>query len=136
MTLKSVIVHPFLPASSNGRIASTRLTSDSPICPTCLFQTLTVARNEFKSYIEAFFQSLKAGCPKIQQLQGSVNGHEIDILREGCVGNLSVCQNHKSFISGEKLGKTTVKPRISLFTSRRGNFRNFGTVHLAVGLWK
>ncbi|GFT43482.1 hypothetical protein TNCV_815271 [Trichonephila clavipes] len=31
-TLKSVTVHPFLPASSNGRIASTYMTSDSPIC--------------------------------------------------------------------------------------------------------
>ncbi|GFT33289.1 hypothetical protein TNCV_4767681 [Trichonephila clavipes] len=39
MTLKSVFVHPFLPASSNGRIASTHMTNDSPFCPTCLFQS-------------------------------------------------------------------------------------------------
>ncbi|GFT26254.1 hypothetical protein TNCV_3336331 [Trichonephila clavipes] len=32
MTLKSPIVHQFLPASYNGRIASTNMTSDSPIC--------------------------------------------------------------------------------------------------------
>ncbi|GFW35494.1 hypothetical protein TNCV_3071221 [Trichonephila clavipes] len=38
MKQNSSIVHPFLPASSNGRIASTHMTSDSPICPTCLFQ--------------------------------------------------------------------------------------------------
>ncbi|GFV45986.1 hypothetical protein TNCV_1921151 [Trichonephila clavipes] len=66
MTLKSAIVHPFLPVSSNGRIASTHMTSDSPICPTCLFQsndttsqTLTVARNELESSGEAFCQLLK-----------------------------------------------------------------------------
>ncbi|GFY28875.1 hypothetical protein TNCV_4720071 [Trichonephila clavipes] len=46
ITLKSAIVHPFLPVSSNGRIASTRMTSGSPICSNYLFQTLTVARNE------------------------------------------------------------------------------------------
>ncbi|GFS99221.1 hypothetical protein TNCV_1600611 [Trichonephila clavipes] len=38
MTLKSVIVHPFFAASSNGRIDLTHTTSDSPICPTRLFQ--------------------------------------------------------------------------------------------------
>ncbi|GFU10582.1 hypothetical protein TNCV_1772631 [Trichonephila clavipes] len=38
MKLKSATVHSFLPASSNGRIASTHVTSDSPICPTYLFQ--------------------------------------------------------------------------------------------------
>ncbi|GFW71877.1 succinate-semialdehyde dehydrogenase, mitochondrial [Trichonephila clavipes] len=37
MTLKSAIAHPFLPASSNGHIASTHMSSDSPSCPTCLF---------------------------------------------------------------------------------------------------
>ncbi|GFX75258.1 hypothetical protein TNCV_3042811 [Trichonephila clavipes] len=37
--LKSVIVHPYLLASSNGSSALTQLTSDSPICPTCLFQS-------------------------------------------------------------------------------------------------
>ncbi|GFX31756.1 hypothetical protein TNCV_170891 [Trichonephila clavipes] len=35
---ESATVHPFLPASSNDRIASTHMTSDSPICPTCLLQ--------------------------------------------------------------------------------------------------
>ncbi|GFU31671.1 hypothetical protein TNCV_1175611 [Trichonephila clavipes] len=39
MSLKSAIVHSFFPASSNGCIASTHLTSDSPICPACLFQS-------------------------------------------------------------------------------------------------
>ncbi|GFV08314.1 hypothetical protein TNCV_327481 [Trichonephila clavipes] len=68
MKLKSVIVHPFLPSSSNGRIASTHMTSDSPICPKNLplsvqwydlFQTLTVARNELEFCGEAFFQMFK-----------------------------------------------------------------------------
>ncbi|GFW14915.1 hypothetical protein TNCV_1563771 [Trichonephila clavipes] len=41
MTLKSATVHhPFLPASYNGRIASTPMTSDSPIFPTCLFNSM------------------------------------------------------------------------------------------------
>ncbi|GFX21799.1 hypothetical protein TNCV_2310781 [Trichonephila clavipes] len=39
MALKSAAVHPFLPASSNGRSASTHMRSDSPICPTSLFQS-------------------------------------------------------------------------------------------------
>ncbi|GFV06851.1 hypothetical protein TNCV_1962721 [Trichonephila clavipes] len=39
MTLRSATVHPFLPASSNGCIASTHMTSDFPICATSLFQS-------------------------------------------------------------------------------------------------
>ncbi|GFV37679.1 hypothetical protein TNCV_2707941 [Trichonephila clavipes] len=39
MTLKSVTVPLLLPASSNSRIASTHMKSDSPICPTSLFQS-------------------------------------------------------------------------------------------------
>ncbi|GFW28985.1 hypothetical protein TNCV_2355431 [Trichonephila clavipes] len=39
MTLQSAIVRSFLPASSNGRIASIHMTSDSPIFPTSLSQS-------------------------------------------------------------------------------------------------
>ncbi|GFX10698.1 uncharacterized protein TNCV_147401 [Trichonephila clavipes] len=67
MTLKSVTLHPFLLASSNGLIASTHMTNDYPICPTRLlrfndttsFKLLTVARNELESLNEPFFRSLK-----------------------------------------------------------------------------
>ncbi|GFV17432.1 uncharacterized protein TNCV_2901441 [Trichonephila clavipes] len=38
MTLKSATVHSFLSASFNGRITPIHMTSDSPICPTSLFQ--------------------------------------------------------------------------------------------------
>ncbi|GFV97958.1 hypothetical protein TNCV_5069981 [Trichonephila clavipes] len=65
--LTTAICHPFLPASSKGCIASTHMTSDSPICPTCLFQfndmtsfkLLTFAPNELESLGKAFFLSLK-----------------------------------------------------------------------------
>ncbi|GFT62881.1 hypothetical protein TNCV_1607041 [Trichonephila clavipes] len=68
MTLKFAIVHPLLPKSSNGCISSTHMTSDSPIFPTCLFQSnvttsfklCTIARNELESYGDVFFQSLKS----------------------------------------------------------------------------
>ncbi|GFX93656.1 hypothetical protein TNCV_1588331 [Trichonephila clavipes] len=46
-------------ASSDGRITSTHMTRGSPICPTSLFQTLAVARNELESCGEAFFQLSK-----------------------------------------------------------------------------
>ncbi|GFW60126.1 hypothetical protein TNCV_1389391 [Trichonephila clavipes] len=39
MTLKSDTIRPFLPAFSNGNIASTPMRSDSPIFPTCLFRS-------------------------------------------------------------------------------------------------
>ncbi|GFX07242.1 hypothetical protein TNCV_2972191 [Trichonephila clavipes] len=39
ITLKSDTVHSLLSASSNDRITSTHMTSDSPICITCLFQS-------------------------------------------------------------------------------------------------
>ncbi|GFV85267.1 hypothetical protein TNCV_928981 [Trichonephila clavipes] len=60
MTLKSATVHPFLEASFNGGLDLLHMTSDSPICQICLFQTLTVARNELESCGESFFQSLKS----------------------------------------------------------------------------
>ncbi|GFV26414.1 hypothetical protein TNCV_5087251 [Trichonephila clavipes] len=65
MVLKSATVHSLL-ASSNGHIALAHVRSDSPICPTYLFQSnytasfkLTVARNELVSCGEAFFLLLK-----------------------------------------------------------------------------
>ncbi|GFX10450.1 hypothetical protein TNCV_1868451 [Trichonephila clavipes] len=39
ITLKSATIHTLLSASSNGRIASTHMTSDSPICLAYLFQS-------------------------------------------------------------------------------------------------
>ncbi|GFU93162.1 hypothetical protein TNCV_352541 [Trichonephila clavipes] len=61
MTLKSALVHSFLPSSSNSRIASTHGTSDSPIFPTPSFslmirllQILRVARSELEFCIESF----------------------------------------------------------------------------------
>ncbi|GFU09452.1 retrovirus-related Pol polyprotein from transposon 297, partial [Trichonephila clavipes] len=64
--------------------------------------------------------------------RGSVNGHEIDILRDTGATIDLVCAKYinPSSFSGENVWvKTTVKPRISLFTfGGRGNFRNFGTV--------
>ncbi|GFV90492.1 hypothetical protein TNCV_50671 [Trichonephila clavipes] len=40
LTLISAVVDPLLPASSNHRITSTPLPSDSFICPTSFFQSI------------------------------------------------------------------------------------------------
>ncbi|GFT11860.1 hypothetical protein TNCV_1923761 [Trichonephila clavipes] len=61
--------------------------------------------------------------------KGSVNGHEIDILRDTGATIDLVCAKYinPSSFSGENVWvKTTVKPRISLFTfGCRGNLRKF-----------
>ncbi|GFX71890.1 hypothetical protein TNCV_1443131 [Trichonephila clavipes] len=68
MTLKSATVHPFLSASCNGRIASTHMTSDSPIFLTRLLQSKKIRplSKVSQDYLETLYGGDRGDITRIQ----------------------------------------------------------------------